>query len=113
MSLDKIVNSGTIKNRPVEKKTTLQQTLIQKAKVAVEEKTVKKPVPNRKQIEMALKNFKSTRFSYILTDEVNRFIVKIIDKKTDKVIKQIPSEELTKLHDNLQEALGILFDQEI
>ncbi|MBI9100189.1 MAG: flagellar protein FlaG, partial [Spirochaetaceae bacterium] len=32
---------------------------------------------------------------------------------TDKVIKQIPSEELQKLHDNLQEALGILFDQEI
>jgi len=112
MSLDKIVNSGAVKNISVEKKPA-QQPQQQKVKIAVEEKKVKKPVPSRKHIEMALKNFKSTRFSYILTDEVNRFIVKIIDKKTDKVIKQIPSEELTKLHDNLQEALGILFDQEI
>jgi len=112
MSLDKIVNSGAIKDISVKRKTTPPPQPV-KAKVVVEEKKVKKPVPDRKHIEMALKNFKSTRFSYILTDEVNRFIVKIIDKKTDKVIKQIPSEELTKLHDNLQEALGILFDQEI
>lgn len=112
MSLDKITNSGAIKDIRVEKKKTPQPPPL-KVKVPVEEKKVKKPAPSRKHIEMALKNFKSTRFSYILTDEVNRFIVKIIDKKTDKVIKQIPSEELTKLHDNLQEALGILFDQEI
>ena len=112
MSLDKITNSGAIKDIRVEKKAAAPP-VPKKVKVAVEEKKVKKPVPDRKHIEMALKNFKSTRFSYILTDEVNRFIVKIIDKKTDKVIKQIPSEELTKLHDNLQEALGILFDQEI
>ena len=112
MSLDKIANSGAVKNIRIEKKPT-HKPLPQKVKVTIEEKKVKKPVPNRKHIEMALKNFKSTRFSYILTDEVNRFIVKIIDKKTNKVIKQIPSEELTKLHDNLQEALGILFDQEI
>ncbi len=112
MSLDKIVNSGAIKTISVEKKSA-PKPQPQKVRAVVEEKKVKKPIPNRKHIEMALKNFKSTRFSYILTDDVNRFIVKIIDKKTDKVIKQIPTEELTKLHDNLQEALGILFDQEI
>lgn len=112
MSLDRIVNSGAIKHISVDKKSA-PKPQPQRVKVVIDEKKVKKPVPDRKHIEMALKNFKSTRFSYILTDEVNRFIVKIIDKKTDKVIKQIPSEELTKLHDNLQEALGILFDQEI
>ena len=112
MSLDKIGNSGAVKNVRVEKKPTPPKQ-IKKVVAPVEDKKKKKPVLNRKHVEMALKNFKSTRFSYILTDEVNRFIVKIIDKNTDKVIKQIPSEELTKLHDNLQEALGILFDQEI
>lgn len=110
MSLDKIISSGTAKNIKVERKPIVQP---QKPKAVVEEKPVKKSVPDRKNIEIALKNFKSTRFSYIVTDELNRFIVKIIDKKTDKVIKQIPSEEIQKLHDNLQEALGILFDQEI
>jgi flagellar protein FlaG len=112
MSLDKLTNSGAIKDIRVKVKPKATPAPVQ-VKVVAEENKVKKPVPDRKHIEMALKNFKSTRFSYILTDEVNRFIVKIIDKNTDKVIKQIPSEELTKLHDNLQEALGILFDQEI
>jgi flagellar protein FlaG len=113
MSLDKIVNSGAVKNIRVEKKPTPPPQPKKNVTAVVEEQKVKKPLPDRKYIELALKNFKSTRFSYKLTDELNRFIVKIIDKKTDKVIKQIPSEELQKLHDNLQEALGILFDQEI
>lgn len=111
MSLDKLNVSGTVKNINIETKpiTVVPAKLHQ----VVAEKKQKKTVPSKKNIEMALKNFKSTRFSYILTDEPNRFIVKIIDKKTDRVIKQIPSEDLQKLHDNLQEALGILFDQEI
>ncbi len=106
MSLERIVNSGIIKDSKVQIKPV-------KAEVHIEKKSIKKPGPDRKQIEKALSNFKSTRFSYQITDEVNRFIVKIIDKKTDKVIRQIPSEEVQKLHENLKEALGILFDQEI
>ncbi len=109
MSLDRIVNSG-VKNINVDKQI---QTKPQHVEVVVKKKPVKKPVPDRKQIEKVLSNFKNTRFSYQITDEVNRFIVKIIDKQTDKVIKQIPSEELQKLHVNLKEALGLLFDQEI
>ncbi len=109
MSLDKI-NSGMVKDiiidKPVQKK-------VNKVKVPVEKKSAKKPVPDRKKIEIALQSFQTTRFSYKITDELNRFIVKIIDKDTDKVIRQIPSEELQKLHENLKEALGILFDQEI
>ena len=106
MSLERIADSGVINDIKVNKQ---KQVKPKKVVVAVK----KKPVPDRKQIEKALSNFKSTRFSYQITDELNRFIVKIIDKKTDKVIRQIPSEELQKLHDNLKEALGILFDQEI
>jgi len=114
MSLDKIVNSGALPNTNLDNKHSAPPMKPKRVvKVEPEENEVKKKVPDRKQIELALKNFKSTRFSYVLTDEVNRFIVKIIDKETDKVIKQVPSEELQKLHDNLQEALGILFDQEI
>jgi len=114
MSLDKIVNSGALPNTNLDRNSSAPTVKPGKiVKLETEDKEVKQKVPDRKQIELALKNFKSTRFSYVLTDEVNRFIVKIIDKETDKVIKQVPSEELQKLHDNLQEALGILFDQEI
>jgi flagellar protein FlaG len=41
----------------------------------------------------------------------NQVIVKVIDKETDKVIKELPPEELQRLHRNLKEAIGLLFDE--
>jgi len=41
----------------------------------------------------------------------NEVIVKVIDKETDKVIKEIPPEELQRLHRSLKEAIGLLFDE--
>jgi len=41
----------------------------------------------------------------------NEVIVKVIDKETDKVIKELPPEELQRLHRNLKEAIGLLFDE--
>ncbi|MCL2265444.1 MAG: flagellar protein FlaG [Treponema sp.] len=41
----------------------------------------------------------------------NQVIVKVIDKETDKVIKELPPEELQRLHSNLKEIIGLLFDE--
>ena len=41
----------------------------------------------------------------------NQVIVKVIDKDTDKVIKELPPEELQRLYSKLQEAVGLLFDE--
>jgi len=41
----------------------------------------------------------------------NEVIVKVIDKETDKVIKELPPEELQRLHRHLKEAIGLLFDE--
>ena len=41
----------------------------------------------------------------------NQVIVKVIDKETDKVIKELPPEELQRLHRHLKEAIGLLFDE--
>ncbi|MDR1839945.1 MAG: flagellar protein FlaG [Treponema sp.] len=41
----------------------------------------------------------------------NQVIVKVIDKETDKVIKELPPEELQRLHKYLKEAIGLLFDE--
>ena len=41
----------------------------------------------------------------------NQVIVKVIDKETDKVIKELPPEELQRLHSNLIEAVGLFFDE--
>jgi len=43
----------------------------------------------------------------------NEVIVKVIDKETDKVIKELPPEELQRLHSNLKETIGFLFDERV
>jgi flagellar protein FlaG len=42
------------------------------------------------------------------TDEV---VVKVIDPETDKVIKELPPEELQRLHRQLKEMIGLLIDE--
>ncbi len=36
-------------------------------------------------------------------------VVKVVDRETDEVVRQIPSEELVQLRKRLQEAAGVFF----
>ena len=45
-------------------------------------------------------------------EQLNRFIVKIADKKSGEIVKEIPPEALLKFARNLQELKGILFDKD-
>ena len=56
---------------------------------------------------------KNTRYSYSINEQIDQFVVQIIDKDTDNVIKEIPSRELQRMHENIQEAIGLLFDTQI
>jgi flagellar protein FlaG len=56
---------------------------------------------------------KNTRYSYTINEKIDQFVVKIIDKDTDNVIKEIPSREIQRMHENIQEAIGLLFDTQI
>jgi uncharacterized FlaG/YvyC family protein len=72
------------------------------------------PQLNLKELELALQNaVKNTRFSYKLNDDINMIVVKIIDKNTQEIIRELPGEDIQRLHENLQEAIGLLFDREI
>ena len=65
-----------------------------------------------RQISIMLdKMMRNTKFQYVIDDKLNYFIVKIIDKETDKVIREIPSRELQRFHKGIEETLGILFDE--
>jgi flagellar protein FlaG len=54
---------------------------------------------------------KQLKFS--VNRELQEVVVKVIDSQTDKVIKEIPPEEIQRLHVRIKEALGLLFDQRI
>ena len=46
-------------------------------------------------------------------EELNRFIVRIADKSSGEVVREIPSEALLKFARNLQELKGLIFDKSL
>ena len=58
-----------------------------------------------------LGNAFNKKLQFVVDHRSNEVIVKVIDKETDKVIKELPPEELQRLHSNLREAIGLLFDE--
>jgi len=53
------------------------------------------------------------KLQFVVDQNSNEVIVKVIDKETDKVIKELPPEELQRLHTNLKETIGFLFDERV
>jgi len=53
------------------------------------------------------------KLQFVVDHSSNEVIIKVIDKETDKVIKELPPEELQRLHSNLKEAIGLLFDERV
>ncbi len=53
------------------------------------------------------------RFEFKLDEQINRVVVKVIDRDTDKLIKEIPPEEIQHLIARLREAMGLLVDERI
>ena len=53
-----------------------------------------------------------TRLGFRIGDDDNRtIIVSIINRETDEVIRQIPSEELLEIQDKMKELTGILLNE--
>jgi flagellar protein FlaG len=53
------------------------------------------------------------RLKLTVNKEIERVVVKVIDGNTDKVIKEIPPEELQRLIARIKETIGLLFDEKI
>jgi flagellar protein FlaG len=53
------------------------------------------------------------KLRFIVDYNSHEVIVKVIDKETDKVIKELSPEELQRLHSNLKETIGFLFDERV
>jgi len=62
---------------------------------------------------LRIPNVLNRKLSYSVNKELNQVVVKVIDSKTDKVIRVIPSEALLKLHSRMKEVIGLIFDEEI
>lgn len=51
------------------------------------------------------------RLSFRVNEKLDQVVVKVIDVNTDKVIREIPPEELQHVHERIREVIGLLFDE--
>ena len=75
--------------------------------------------PQRAEIQANLDRLEKTylafnhRLKFSITEEIDRVVVKVIDAETDKVIKEIPPQEIQDLVARIQKAIGVLVDEMI
>ena len=66
-------------------------------------------------VEKANKSFEplDRRFEISMHDKINAVMIKVIDAKTDEVIREIPSEKILDMVSNMMELAGILVDERV
>lgn len=67
----------------------------------------------RKAIETINKQLSHTECQYGFHEKTNRVMIKIVDKETDKVIKEFPPEETLEMIAKAWELAGILVDEKL
>jgi len=58
-------------------------------------------------------NIFNKRLKFHINKDIGRVVVKVIDTTTDKVIKEIPPQEIQKLIARLKATIGLLVDEKI
>ena len=90
--------AGTTREEPQKKKDALDQQ-------------------STKEVVEALNDYMEdlqTNLRFAIRDDLNhQVVVEIKNRKTDELVKQIPSEELLKIMENMKELTGIIFDQSV
>jgi len=66
-----------------------------------------------KGIEPRISTFKNTGISFSINKDLGKMVVKVIDKDTDEVIRQIPPEEMMRVMARMTEIVGMLMDKKV
>ena len=64
-------------------------------------------------LEHDINTIHNVGLNFSIHKESGRTIVKVVEKNTGDLIKQIPAEEVLKLIDRMDDMLGILFDKRV
>jgi flagellar protein FlaG len=117
-----------MQNLPVQNKQRTRQENLSAAEQGSETQRPKETAQNflkklqsysKEEVEQYLnKMFKSNllfnrKLKFSVNRQLNQVIVKVIDRSTDEVIREIPPEEIQRLEAKLKEAIGLLIDEQI
>lgn len=99
-----------VKENEAAKKQVQQKIQEQRQKSLVSAKNVDAPRYFREILRFTETYNKKLKIN--IDRETNQVIVKVVDSTTDKVIKEIPPEELQMLYSSMKEAIGLLIDEQ-
>ncbi len=69
-----------------------------------------------KQMVEALEDFSETlqtKLNFSVHEQTNAIVVKVIDRNTDEIIRQIPPEEMLELHEKMKDLTGFLLNENV
>ena len=107
-NVQRTVDSGSVNATPVS--TPSNQTTVQTANAVQQAATP----PSMEQVKQAVQEInKSTQYGargleFSVDDASDRTIIKIVDKQTQDVIRQIPTEEALAISHSLDQVIGNL-----
>jgi len=82
------------------------------AKVQAKTKISNEDVLTLPEVKIQLTDIlKETKLKYSVDEQDNGFIIKVMDKKTDKIIKEIPSHDIQVLRKHFRTHMGVLFNE--
>lgn len=99
------------------------QSRLEEVKPTVEEEgqaevgEQREQVADQEQVSQALEkvneslNLLNRRMEFRVHESTNRIMVRVIDKETNKVVKEIPPEKFLDMAAKLQDLVGLLVDQ--
>ncbi|MFD0943843.1 flagellar protein FlaG [Savagea faecisuis] len=107
---------------PMNNQSSSEETVVEQVRESQEMAQMKSEVQDQitkeqaKQMADSMNHFLETvdtqlRFKY--HDKLNEYYVTIVDSKTDKVVREIPSKKLMDIHAAMREYIGLLVDQKI
>jgi len=77
------------------------------------------PTPSAEKLQDQIKTLEATfrafnhRIELSVNEQINQVIIKVVDGDTDKVIREIPAEEIQHLIAKIRETIGVLVDEKI
>jgi flagellar protein FlaG len=75
--------------------------------------------PSKEAVERAVQKASelarslSRKLSFTYDDRIEKIIVRVMEGETDKIVRQIPTEEMIRLSVRMDEIMGMLIDQDV
>ena len=69
-------------------------------------------LPDLRKVLEGLSPHSNVGLTYVIDPETHSVTIKVIDRETNEVLRQIPSEEMTKLRAAMRDLFGLLFKAE-